>query len=153
MLEPLLRTVFTVQCNVPGWETHGHALYHPRKQRPYLGNPGLEGLGGNLCPANLPSEGQTAAHGQITERKYSIARFRFSLARGPSAPPFQPRRHLLHQVFELGRLLSLRRARPLGNPPQPPIREAQPPFQLQKFLDLALRDELERLADLRGNQV
>ncbi len=31
MLEPLLRTVFTIQCNVSGWETHGYALYHSRK--------------------------------------------------------------------------------------------------------------------------
>ena len=34
----------------------------------------LNGLGETLCQANLPLEGQTAAHGQITERKHSVAR-------------------------------------------------------------------------------
>jgi hypothetical protein len=32
MLEPLLRTVFTVHSTVTGWETHGYALYHSMKQ-------------------------------------------------------------------------------------------------------------------------
>jgi hypothetical protein len=34
----------------------------------------LSGLGNNLCWANLPLEGKSAAHGQITERNYSVAR-------------------------------------------------------------------------------
>jgi hypothetical protein len=33
----------------------------------------LNGLGETLCQANLPLEGQTAAHDQITERKHSVA--------------------------------------------------------------------------------
>ena len=50
-----------VQCGVTGWETQcGYAV----------------GAWGNLCQANLPCRGQTAAHGQITERKYSVAQSR-----------------------------------------------------------------------------
>jgi hypothetical protein len=41
MLEPLPWTVFTVQGKLPGWETHGYTLYHPKKQRPFLGDPGM----------------------------------------------------------------------------------------------------------------
>src|ERR1035437_7761312 len=45
------------------------------------------GAWGNLCKAELPSEGQTAAHGQITERKPSVSRFRFFLAQ--CVPPWK----------------------------------------------------------------
>jgi hypothetical protein len=55
----------------------------------------------------LPSEGQTAAHGQITERKYSLAHFRFSLAvitgsvvaQFEGYGPHKPRKNSLKQGF------------------------------------------------------
>jgi len=67
---PLRRTNLTVHCKLPRRETHGYCAV---------------GAWGNLCQANLPYEGQTAAHGQITERNYSVAQIRFFLA-GDSLP-------------------------------------------------------------------
>ena len=57
---------------------------HSPLQTPRVGDLWVCAVGawGNLCQANLPYEGQTAAHGQITERKSSVARFRFSLVCG-----------------------------------------------------------------------
>jgi hypothetical protein len=54
---------FTVQREVPGWETYGYTLW---------------GLGEICARQTCRNERQTAAHGQITERKPSVAHFRFS---------------------------------------------------------------------------
>jgi hypothetical protein len=49
----------------------------------------LKGFGGICARQRCLLEGQTAAHGQITERRYSVARIRFSfgLERLASRPP------------------------------------------------------------------
>jgi len=47
-------------CAVPTWELKGYAV----------------GAWGNLCKAGLPSRRQNAAHDQITERFFILARFR-----------------------------------------------------------------------------
>jgi hypothetical protein len=48
------------------------------------------GAWGNLCKAEMPSKGQTAAHGQITERNYSVPRMRIPHSQAPVIAP--PRR-------------------------------------------------------------
>jgi hypothetical protein len=59
----LASDVLTVQGEISGWETDGYTL---------------EGVRGKICARQTCRyEGQTAAHGQITERKPSVARMRF----------------------------------------------------------------------------
>jgi hypothetical protein len=54
------------KSELPGRELKGYAV----------------GAWGNLCKAGLPSARQNAAHDQITERKPSVASFRFVFADG-----------------------------------------------------------------------
>jgi hypothetical protein len=64
----------------------------PRAKSPHRRPRGYAvGAWGNLCKAELPLyKGQTAAHGQITERNYSVPRMRIPHSQAPVIAP--PRR-------------------------------------------------------------
>lgn len=60
------------------------------------------GAWGNLCKANLPLEGQTAAHDQITERMFSVAQLRILLvAIRLRFVTLQPRHRLRDEPIQL----------------------------------------------------
>jgi hypothetical protein len=67
MLEPLLRTVFTVQCKVPR-----------------VGDSWVYAVGawGNLCQANLPSDGKPPLTAKSLSANSVYHAFAYSLARG-----------------------------------------------------------------------
>ena len=71
------QTSISVRCDVSGWETDGSTLYRPKKWNRCVG------AWGKICARQTcRCEGQTAAHGQITERKPSVAQFRFLFLHG-----------------------------------------------------------------------
>ena len=96
MPEPLLWTILTVQCTSPDRRLMGMRSITPGNKDHFLGTPIYKGLGEICARQTCLFEGQSAAHGQITERNFSVARFRFSLATAPSVPALQTRHHLLH---------------------------------------------------------
>jgi len=53
----------------------------PKKQKPLFGGPDLNVLG-EICARQTCLGGLAAAHGQITERNYSVAQMRLPYSRG-----------------------------------------------------------------------
>jgi hypothetical protein len=64
----------------PGWEAYVDTL-HPKKQRPVFWGPRSVGALGKSVPGKLALVGLAAAHGQITERNYSVTRIAIGSSR------------------------------------------------------------------------
>ena len=85
---PGLRRSIQKGCNCLRGPIHGPQTQSPGRRLVYA-----VGAWGNLCKAEMPVEGQTAAHGQITERKVSVARRDRGQGSGVRDQSFAPDSH------------------------------------------------------------